>query len=44
MKKFENFSNALNNLRLCKNYSAPYDVVYLALFGTLEKELQENWL
>lgn len=27
MKKFENFSNALNNLRLCKNYSAPYDVV-----------------
>lgn len=27
MKKLENFSNALNNLRLCKNYLAPYDVV-----------------
>ena len=27
MKKYENFSNALQNLRLCRNYSAPYDVV-----------------
>lgn len=27
MRKFENFVNALNNLKLCKNYSEPYDVV-----------------
>ena len=27
MKKFENFSSALDNLKLCRNYSAPYDVV-----------------
>lgn len=27
MKKFENFSSALENLKLCRNYSAPYDVV-----------------
>lgn len=27
MKKFDNFAHALENLKLCKNYSAPYDVV-----------------
>lgn len=27
MKKFENFVRALDNLKLCKNYNAPYDVV-----------------
>lgn len=27
MKKYENFSKALENLRLCRNYCAPYDVV-----------------
>lgn len=27
MKKLENFSDALENLRLCRCYSAPYDVV-----------------
>ena len=27
MKKFDNFVRALDNLKLCKNYSAPYDVV-----------------
>lgn len=27
MKKFENFSNALENLKLCRNYAPPYDVV-----------------
>ena len=27
MKKFENFSAALENLRLCRNYEPPYDVV-----------------
>lgn len=27
MRKFENFQSALRNLELCKNYSAPYDVV-----------------
>lgn len=27
MKKLENFSAALNNLRLCRNYEPPYDVV-----------------
>lgn len=27
MKKFENLSSALENLKLCRNYSAPYDVV-----------------
>lgn len=27
MKKFDNFTNALNNLRLCRDYKAPYDIV-----------------
>lgn len=27
MKKFDNFVRALENLKLCKNYTAPYDVV-----------------
>ena len=27
MKKFDNFVRALENLELCKNYTAPYDVV-----------------
>lgn len=27
MKKFENFVSALDNLKLCRNYSKPYDVV-----------------
>lgn len=27
MKKFDNFIRALDNLKLCKNYTAPYDVV-----------------
>ena len=27
MKKYENFVRALDNLKLCKNYTAPYDVV-----------------
>lgn len=27
MKKFDNFVRALANLKLCKNYTAPYDVV-----------------
>ncbi len=27
MKKLENFSKALENLRMCRNYCAPYDVV-----------------
>lgn len=27
MKKYENFSASLENLKLCRNYSAPYDVV-----------------
>lgn len=27
MKKFEKFSASLKNLKLCRNYSAPYDVV-----------------
>lgn len=27
MKKFDNFVSALTNLKLCKNYTAPYDVV-----------------
>ncbi len=27
MKKLENFSSSLSNLKLCRNYSAPYDVV-----------------
>ena len=27
MKKFDNFVRALENLKQCKNYTAPYDVV-----------------
>lgn len=27
MKKFDNFASALDNLKLCRNYSEPYDVV-----------------
>lgn len=27
MKKYENFVRALDHLKLCKNYTAPYDVV-----------------
>lgn len=27
MKKFENYSAALGNLKLCRNYDPPYDVV-----------------
>lgn len=27
MRKYDNFKKALDNLRLCENYSPPYDVV-----------------
>lgn len=44
MKKFESYCKALENLRLCRNYSAPYEVVTLAgLVSLFEICFGQSW-